>query len=182
MKKLYVDFDQIQKAMEDVARDTFDYFLDLETGEVMTVSEEIIHELKTRLSDDEVDELDDDIEYVEYDEEPHIPDWMTDEMEMILEILLDESERYIRIPERQNRIAYQSMSAFLDTIEDPLLREELSAALNGKGAFRKFKDTLIRFPRERKRWHSYNAKTMKKESIEWLTSLGIEASALKKPA
>lgn len=182
MKKLFVDFDQIQKAMEDVVRDTFDYFLDLETGEVISLSEEIIHELKTRLSDDELDEMEDHIEYVEFDEEPDIPDWMTDEMEMILEILLDESGRYIRIPERQNRIAYQSMNAFLDTIQDPLLKEDLSAALNGKGAFRKFKDALVRFPRERKRWHGHNAKAMKKESNEWLASLGIAAVPLKKPA
>ena len=34
MKKLKIDFDEIQKAMEDVVRDTFDYFLDIETGEV----------------------------------------------------------------------------------------------------------------------------------------------------
>jgi hypothetical protein len=180
MKKLYVDFDQIQKAMEDVVRDTFDYYLDLETGEVMPLSEEIANELKTRISDDEVDEIDEGIEYILYDEEPEIPDWMTDEMEMILEILLDESGRYIRIPERKNRIAYQSMNAFIDTIEDPLLKEELSAALNGKGAFRKFKDALVSFPKARKRWHGYNAKAMKKESLQWLQSLGIEAVPLKK--
>jgi len=181
MKKLYVDFDEIQKAMEDVVRDTFDYFLDLETGEVVSLSEEIVRELRVRLSDDEFEHIGDEIEYVEFDEEPEIPDWMTDEMEMILEILLDESERYKRIPERAKSVAYQSMNEFIDTIEDPMLKEELSSALNGKGAFRKFKDALIKVPRERKRWHGYNAKTMKKESVEWLRSLGIVAIPLRKP-
>jgi Uncharacterised protein family (UPF0158) len=176
MKRLEVDFDEIQKAMEDVVRDTFDYFLDLETGEVMTFSEEIVREIKARLYDNEYSEIADDIEYIEFDEEPEIPDWMTDEMEIVLEILLDDSGRFIRIPERQSHIAYQSMHDFIGTVGDPLLKEELTSALNGKGAFRKFKDILVEFPRERKLWHGYNAKAMKKDSIEWLKSLGIEAS------
>ncbi len=179
MKKLYVDFDEIQKAMEDVVRDTFDYFLDLETGEVLPLSDEIIRDLKARLSD-EVGDIEDDIEYIEFDEEPEIPDWMTDEMEMILEILLDESGRYIRIPERDNRAAYQSMCAFINSIGDPLLNEEIASALDGKGAFRKFKDVLVRFPKERKRWHGYNAKAMREEILEWLKSLGVEAAPLRK--
>ncbi len=182
MKKLCVDFDEIQKAMEDVVRDTFDYFLDLGTGEVVTLSEEIVRALRLRLSDDDSDEVEDDIEYIEFDEEPEIPDWMTDEMEIILEILLDESGRYIRIPEREKRVAYQSMIDFIDTVEDSLLKEELSSALNGKGAFRKFKHVLVKVPRERKRWHGYNAKAMKKESVEWLRSLGIVAIPLQKPS
>lgn len=184
MKKLYVDFDEIQKAMEDVARDAFDYFLDLETGEVIPLSDEVVRQLKARLCDDWIDEIEGDmgdIEYIEFDEEPEIPDWMTDEMEVMLEILLDESGRYVRIPERENRIAYQSMKNFIDMIQDPLLKAELLSALNGKGAFRKFKETLVRFPKERKRWHGFNAKAVKKEISEWLKSLGVEASTMKNP-
>lgn len=180
MKILFVDFDEIQKAAEDVVRDTFDYYLDLETGEVITLSHEIVSELRTRLSDDESDEIGDDLEYIEFDEEPDIPDWMTDEMEIILDVILDESGRYIRIPERDRRIAYRSMRDFIDTIQDPLLKRELSSALDGKGAFKKFKDTLINYPRERKLWHRHNAKAIKKESIEWLKSMGVEAAPLRK--
>ena len=46
MKKQKVNFDEIQKAMEDVSRDTFDYFLDMVTGEVIAFSEEILSEVK----------------------------------------------------------------------------------------------------------------------------------------
>ena len=177
MKRLNVDFDEIQKAMEDVARDTFDYFLDLETGEVVSISEEIVRDLKERLSDD-LEEIADDVEYVEFDEEPEIPDWMTDEMEIMLEILFDEGERYVRIPERETRSAFQAMDEFVKTVGDPLLKERLSVALNGKGAFRKFKDILISFPRERKRWHGFNAKTARTEILQWLKSLGMDATSL----
>ncbi len=161
-------------------RDTFEYFLDLETGDVVTLSNDIVSEIKARLSDDESDDLADTIEYIEFDEEPEIPDWMTDEMEILLDVILDESGRYVRIPERDRRTAYQSMRDFVETLHDPLLREELSSALDGKGAFRKFKDTLIAYPRERKLWHRHNAMAIRRESAEWLKSLGIEAAPLKK--
>lgn len=174
MKKLKVNFDEIQKAMEDVVRDTFDYFIDLGTGEVMAFSEEILNEVKSRLYESDSDEIGDEIEYIEFDEEPEIPDWMVDEVELVLEILLDNNERFIRIPERESHSAYRSMSEFLDTVDDISLREELSTVLNGKGAFRRFKDILLQYPKERKRWHGYNAKTIKWEVIEWLTSIGVE--------
>ena len=66
------------------------------------------------------------------------------------------------------------MTGFIETVDDPALKEALSSALDGKGAFRKFKDILLDYPKERKKWHGYNAKAMKKEIIGWLDSLGIE--------
>jgi len=173
MRKLKVDFDEIQKAMEDVVRDSFDYFLDLETGEMMALSEDILSVMKSNLHEDEYDEIGDDIEYIEFDEEPELPEWMEDEMEMIMEILFNE-ERYVRIPERQSGEAYITMKNFIETISDHRLKSELSAALNGKGAFARFKSLLTDYPKERKKWHGYNAKAMKKATIDWLGSLGVK--------
>lgn len=181
MSGIFVDFDEIQKAMEDVVRDAFDYYLDLETGEVMVISEDIMTDIRRRLYEDEIGEIDGDIEYIEFDEDPEIPDWMADEMEMHLEVLLDESGRYVRIPEREPQRAYQCMVAFIETVQNEPLKWELESALSGKGAFRKFKDVLLRFPRERKRWHGFNAKAVKREIIEWLESLGMTALPRKNP-
>jgi hypothetical protein len=174
VKKLKVNFDEIQKAMEDVVRDTFDYFIDLETGEVATFSEEILREVTSRLYETDSDDIGDEIEYMEFDEEPDVPDWMMDEMELVLEILLDENGRYLRIPERKSRRAYESMVGFTESVADPGLKEELSAVLNGKGAFRRFKDILLSYPKDRKRWHGYNAHAVKTEVEEWLNSAGVE--------
>ncbi|MEW6002034.1 MAG: UPF0158 family protein [Nitrospirota bacterium] len=174
MKRLRLGFDEIQKAMEDIVRDNFDYFLDCETGEVLTLSENIFEEIKLRLYEGDYDEIKEDVEYIEFDEGPDLTDWMEEEVEMALEILLDETGRYIRIPERESPEAFRIMAAFMETVKDPILKQELSIALNGKGAFRKFKDVLLDYPKERKRWHGYNAKAMKKVITEWLRSIGIE--------
>ena len=177
MKKLKVDFDEIQKAMEDIVRDTFDYFLDLETGEVIAISEDILSEVKSRLYEGDYDEIEDDIEYIEFDKEPDLPYWMEDEVELAMEVLLDEDGRYVRIPERKSSEAYKVMADFIETVNDSILKKELANALKGKGAFRSFKDVLLDYPRERKRWHSYDAKAMKKVIIEWLESIGVEIPA-----
>lgn len=174
MKQLKVNFDEIQKAMEDVSRDSFDYFFDYETGELITFSEEILNEVKARLYEDDADEIEDDIEYIEFDEIPELPDWMEDEIEMALEIIFDVRERYFRIPERRSSLAFQTKAGFTELVENTVLKERLSAALNGKSAFRKFKDVLLDYPKERKRWHGYNAKALKKEIIQWLNSIGVE--------
>jgi hypothetical protein len=174
LKKLKVNFDEIQKAMEDISRDTFDYFIDLNTGEVVSFSDEILSEIKSRLYDSDYDEIEDDIEYIEFDEEPEIPDWMEDEVELALEILLDEDGRYVRIPERKSHVAYKSMADFIEIIKNQAIKEELSNVLDGKKAFSRFKSALINFPKERKRWHGYNAKAMKTEIVKWLRSIGVE--------
>jgi len=178
MKKVRVNFDEIQKAMEDVVRDAFEYFLELETGEVIALSEDIKKDVISRLCEGDSDELEDHVEYIEYDEVPDLPYWMEDEIELSLDILLDESGRYIRIPERDSTEAHKAMTDFIETVNDPLLKGELLSALNGRGAFRRFKDVLIGYPKERKQWHGYNAKVMRKVITEWLHALGIEPARM----
>lgn len=176
MKNLSVNFDEIQIAMEDVLRDCFEYYLDTETGKVIQVSENIIDEVRKRLSmdDNDPDEIPEDVEYIEFDSEPEIPDWMHDEMENLFEIVLDNTDRYVRIPERDRFTAYKTMQEFIDTLNDEDLKEKLMIALDGKRAFRRFKDVLIEYPKERKKWHAFNAKKMRKEITDWLETLGIK--------
>ena len=177
MNELKVNYDEVQKAMEDISRDTFDYFLDTQTGEVITFSEEILNELKNLLYDEDYEEMADEIEYIEFDQEPEMPDWMFDEADLALEILLDSTSRYIRIPERNSDTAFSVMKEFVQTVRNRDLQKKLLSALNGRGAFRRFKDILMAYPKERKRWHGYNAKASYKEISDWLHAHGIKSAS-----
>jgi hypothetical protein len=172
MKKLDIDYDDIQKAMEDTEREAFEYFIDIETGDVIILSQEIINRAWNCLRDS-VDEDMADYEEVEFDEIMDMPDWMEDEIELALDIFIHERERYIRIPERSPRDGYSSMIEFTNGLENADLREELRGILTGKGVFRRFKDALESQPKERKLWYGFNAKAAKKEIEAWLKSLGI---------
>lgn len=177
MKELKVNCDEIQKAMEDISRDTFDYFLDTQTGEVITFSEEILNELKDLLYDEDYEEMADEIEYIEFDQEPEVPDWMFDEADLALEILLNSISRYIRIPERNSDTAFSVMKEFVQTVRNRALQKKLLNALNGRGAFRRFKDILMAYPKERKRWHGYNAKASHEEIVNWLHAYRIKPTS-----
>jgi hypothetical protein len=173
MIKLHINFDEIQKAAEDTEREAFDYFLDRETGDVIILSSEIIALAQDILSQSYDDDIAD-YEDVEPDEIPDIPEWMEDEIELALHVSLQEQDRYERIPERKPSDTYASMKIFAETLENRQLGELLNQALAGQGSFRKFKNILVPYPKERKLWYNFNAKAAKKEIEEWLASHGIE--------
>jgi len=73
----------------------------------------------------------------------------TSETEEIYERLDSEPERYLSIPTESSREGYRDMVAFTESLEDENLKEKLWIALNGKGAFRRFKDVLLSYPEKR---------------------------------
>ncbi len=174
-KRLDINFDDIQKAMEDVSRDAFEYFLDIETGDVIILSVDILNraqEILEDIYDEDMAEYDE----VELYEEKTIPEWIEDEIELSLNILLYESERFVKIPERSPKHGYTAMKEFIETLTDPQLKVKLSRILDGKGAFRRFKDALEQYPKERKLWYGFNAKANRQVIEKWLKTLGVEPS------
>lgn len=55
------------------------------------------------------------------------------------------------------------MVKFAERVEDPILRERLRYALDGKGAFRKFKGTLREYPEVEEQWFKFKADCDKEE-------------------
>jgi hypothetical protein len=98
----------------------------------------------------------------------------TDETEKIYERLDSEPERYLSIPTRSSREGYQDMVAFSESLEDENLQEKLWIALNGRGAFRRFKDVLLSYPEKREEWFKFKDERLKKCVREWLEENEIE--------
>ena len=51
--------------------------------------------------------------------------------------------------------------------------ELLEVAINGKGAFRRFKDVLLNYPEERERWFQFKDDRMKERALEWLDDIDV---------
>lgn len=86
-------------------------------------------------------------------------------------------QRYQWIPQVSAHEVYDLMVEFAESVQDPVLRKMLSVALNGRGAFRRFKDALLEFPEERQRWFAMKDAFFEEQIREWLESIGIEAVA-----
>jgi len=79
-----------------------------------------------------------------------------------------DKERYIPLPEWGPSDGFRLMRRFTAGLRNVPVREELSTALNrGRGVFRAFKDTLVRFPETEKLWFGYKDREMKREIISW---------------
>lgn len=106
----------------------------------------------------------------------HISDeWMdTNEIEEIYDRIESEPERYLDVPTDSSREGYRDMEAFAEIVEDRNLREKLEIALNGRGAFRRFKDVLFGYPEKRKEWFKFKDERLKRRVNEWLEVNKIE--------
>ena len=81
--------------------------------------------------------------------------------------------RYIAIEAVPSRIQYQWLADFILTVAEGDARTRMEAAINGKGAFRRFKDILLTLPEERRRWFEYRDQMMRQRIVEWVREQGI---------
>jgi len=83
---------------------------------------------------------------------------------------------YVRIDPASSREQYRWMERFVGSVVDEPLRERLVISIDGKGAFRRFKDVLLAYPAERERWFSYRADLLHWHIAQWLEQHEISAS------
>ena len=83
-------------------------------------------------------------------------------------------ERYLRVDPASSREQYRWMERFVSSVVDEALRERLLIAIDGKGAFRRFKDVLLAFPAERERWFAYRSELLHFHIQTWLDHMKIE--------
>jgi hypothetical protein len=116
-----------------------------------------------------------------------LPKWQLDEVEnarRVLRALGDlpgeegseavEPDRYVTIPQIETRDAYETMVDFVETVRSHHLRELLSVAIRGSGAFRRFKDVLLDYPAERERWFEFESQREREAIEEWAREQGVE--------
>jgi hypothetical protein len=83
---------------------------------------------------------------------------------------------YLLIDPVSSREQYRWMERFIESMEhNDELRAHLQHAIDGKGAFRRFKDVLMTFPTERERWFAFRAQRLRACMESWLTAHSIHA-------
>jgi hypothetical protein len=165
MKKLKVDIEDIALAMESSeGLEESVWYLDTDTGEVIHIDSSVMEDIE-----DEDDEAIDDY-----------PEWMKEMAEVANVVLADNRGRFKKIPEITSHESYRSMERFILDIKDESIRNRLFGAIKGKGAFRRFKDTISEWPEIEKQWYEYRDGAVRREVLDWLESIGIEPEDVKK--
>lgn len=86
-----------------------------------------------------------------------------------------ESRDLVGVHPEDSREAYQDMVEFTHLVSEANVRDLLSRAIEGRGAFRRFKDTLLEFPELREEWFSFHDRRRQRRALEWLGDRSLVA-------
>jgi hypothetical protein len=84
---------------------------------------------------------------------------------------------YLRIDPVSSREQYRWMERYIPMVEDPELAGKLTQAIDGKGAFRRFKDVLMSYGPERERWFSFRSERLRIFMEAWLSAHALSPVA-----
>ena len=87
-----------------------------------------------------------------------------------------EPARYQQLEPLSAQRAWQLRAEFAERVVDAALRRRLQAALDGPGAFRRFRHALAADPAEAERWSRFEEERLLEEARTQLREDGIEAT------
>ena len=87
----------------------------------------------------------------------------------------NDPERWLPVHGEGSREGYRDMELFIASVEDPDRAERLAIAIRGRGAFRRFKDELGRWPGELERWYAFAEERHRGRARLWLAEAGYRA-------
>ena len=87
-----------------------------------------------------------------------------EEVELAQRVL--DSDRYVALPTSWDVHEWRIMEAFCYSLDDEDIRGECLGAIRGRGAFRYFKDLLLRHGL-RDSWYAFRGEALRKIAIEW---------------
>ena len=136
----------------DLPNNDWHSYLNAETGEIVTVTDE-------------------DRRLVEDREDPdNLPDWQREMLPKVREAL--ESDRFLELPGSFEIHEWSIMEEFAASVTSELLRGEILEALRGRGAFRMFRSTIRRLGIEND-WYRHRDMAFERVAKEWLEANGV---------
>lgn len=89
------------------------------------------------------------------------------------ELLDEEPERFIRMPDKYEIHEYSIMEDFIESLPEGNNQNQLYRAIRGKGAFRRFKDSVNRMEIA-EIWYEFQANAYKEIAVRWCQDNGYE--------
>lgn len=105
--------------------------------------------------------------------------WLSDPMysgetdEALAELIENSTGRFLRLPTPYDIHEYSIMESFIEALPADTVQNQLARAIRGKGAFRRFKDSVIRFGIE-EQWYRYQADAYRELAKRWCIDYELE--------
>jgi hypothetical protein len=173
MKQLQIDWPELEMAFETQSWE-INFFLDTETGRVLTVTEEANRQLEQIVEGNYDQDAPDDFDLEAALAQTDLLDWQKEEVRNADLVETEYGSRIVAIPERTSYEAYDEMQDFISTIQDDGLYNRLRDATQGRGAFGRFKGILSQHPAEEQRWYAFRDNRLQQQILDWLAEEGIE--------
>ena len=84
----------------------------------------------------------------------------------------EDPDRWLAVWCEGSRDAYRDMEDFIETVRNEEQADLLSVVISGRGAFRRFKDVLARWPGELERWYAFSDEHQRARARAWLAAAG----------
>lgn len=151
------------------------YYLDIETGKVITITNEDRLTLEVFYEESGFGQEDDQgLDFEEFLQQSDLHNWQQEAIKAAKQVDEGFGVRYIAVPECDSSESYRDMEDFVDTVQPGRLQNRLWDALRGQKPFRHFRDVLYNHPQERVRWFEFQRERVRQRVLNWLESRGIE--------
>jgi hypothetical protein len=149
-----VKLDAIIEALE-MTDGSISSYLDVETGEVRSISEE-----EFDLAEDPQTLIED------------LPDWQHEAIKLARSIQEQEGKRFLALPDKFDVHEWAIMDRFSETLKDAQMRNDFRGGIRGAGAFRLFKHLLTEYNLW-DAWNRFKQVELRQMAIEWCEENGI---------
>ena len=160
LKPLRIDLDEVAAAIDHLDRSETDHFLDLENGEVITLSTALLEAVRGGLDLEDTD----------------LPEWVLDDEPLARDAVGDpHGKRYLRIPEGTWIDMGEMRVRFVRAIKTLGLLQQFAEAATIHDGGKRFGELLKTHPDLSTAWYRFEARQKQEWAREWLARVGIEA-------
>jgi hypothetical protein len=176
LRRLNVDMESLAVALDGGSWDVLTY-LDLESGEIISIAAEVWQKLEELTHDVPVDQGADEMGAAALEAtlaDADLLSWMREALLDAYAVQHERGTRYVEVPRGGSAEVYGDMVRFIETVSNARVQLRLQVAIRGAGAFARFTEVLAGDPEERERWLRFKEDRLRERVLEWLIAQGIE--------
>ena len=168
-RRLRINLTDLESAFENSVAEC-DWFLDLESGDVIMLTYEMATTYSTLIEEAEESGID----FAQALEQSDLADWMKEAVAQADRVEQGFGSTVIGVESDDSSAAFQDMEDFAGSVTNQRVRQQLYAALQGNRPFRRFRDAIAAYPRDEERWFAFRDEQLRKRMRDWLEQEGIE--------